>query len=600
MAQYVFIKFRDPAASGSALSRLESICEMLTPHSLQGRCNHIVAEWPGSSGGYYAIQNSDSVTDQAAGQLTIGWVASDEDEEASIERHSVQADGSYAVIQANTQEVSFFTDQFGSRTLWYYMDDEMLVVSTSQRAIVRFKGAFAPNQAATGWFLSSGCQGPFAAWDEKIVQVKPGLEYVLDVSQWQIDARPKPGIALPQSGKESSQNYLDQFESQVIDTIKKIVGSHEAGEVLLPLSGGLDSRLLLALSREAGVASNVELVNWGIEQRDTVFDDKRAAQRIADTYRKPLLDRFLPTQGGDYDDVLDRFVEASEGRIDHFNAYTDGFSMWDEFYRSGFRCALRGDIPFPTAIYADQLSARQQLGFATFEDYANTRHFSALFDQRSASLDVALLPGETLVQWRDRLYASYRIPMVVSAFTDLVSGHVENYSPMMSWSLFKAYVALPDHAKGDKKHIRTLWRKHDHSGVPSHAEGSLASPVSFFQNTTGRRFMNDYLTTLRQSQRFPTPVLDMASAPSEENDQQTPTRSAKLLRTGRSWVSRHLPRSLKAYLKAKRPYRLSPQTLAYRLVLVDKILNMYEADAKQGAVQRPNAQETAHLAQGKS
>lgn len=598
MAQYVFVKLREPTLSDDVLSRLESICERLTPQVIRGCCNSIVSEWPGSPGAYYAIQNSDNVSEPAAGMLTIGWVASNEgDEEPML--HGVESDGSYAIIKATSKKVSFFSDQFGSRTLWYYLDDQMLIVSTSQRAIVQFKGAFFPNQAATAWFLSSGCQGPFISWDEQIVQVQPSFEYVLDVAGWQVESSSKSGSGMSMPGSGSSDKYLKQFESQVIDTIRKAVFAHGPDEVLLPLSGGLDSRLLLALSQEAGAVSRVELVNWGIVQPDNVFDDKSAAKRIAVTYGKPLLDRFLPTQSDDYNRVLDRFVEASEGRIDHFNAYTDGFSMWDDFYQSGFRCVLRGDIPFPTAVYAGEQSARQQLGLSMFEDYTNTQHFLPFYGLTQGTPDISLKPDETLIQWRDRLYVNYRIPMVVSAFTDLVSGHVENYSPMMSWSLFKSYAALPDHAKGDKKHIRTLWQKHDHSGVPAHAQGSLSSPEAFFQNDYGRRFLADYLSELRQHQRFPDPILAMASTGLEGGTSKTATRLTKRLRAGRGWISRHLPQRLKAYLKSKRALNLSPQTLAYRLILVDKILKMYTDDAERGATQRAGIKGQVHSVQGK-
>src|SRR5690606_657082 len=56
-----------------------------------------------------------------------------------------------------------------------------------------------------------------------------------------------------------------------------------------------------------------------------------------------------------------------------------------------------------------------------------------------------------------------------------------------------------------------------------------------------------------------------------------------LLAQAKSWVSDHLPDKLKAHLKARRVKRLSATTLAYRMVLADKVIGMYEATAKVGA-----------------
>ena len=80
------------------------------------------------------------------------------------EPHSAAPDGSYAICRANDRSVELLTDFVGSRTLWYYFDDNLLLASSSQRALVTLLGSFELNREAIPWLLSSGCLGPEAAW----------------------------------------------------------------------------------------------------------------------------------------------------------------------------------------------------------------------------------------------------------------------------------------------------------------------------------------------------------------------------------------------------------------------------------------------------
>jgi hypothetical protein len=583
MAQYIFVKFRDQAPSGEVLERISAICEMLTPPSIRDECSNTVAEWPGVSSAYYGIQNSSSVNGPEAGALVIGWL-NDQLGEHGSRPPNVEADGSYAVIKALPGGVSFFTDQFGSRTLWYYLGDESLVVSTSQRAIVRFKRDFVPNRSATAWFLSSGCQGPFMSWDGEIGQARPELEYLLDEKAWRLESRSKTGMELPLSGSKSFPAYVDHFQERVTDTLIQIVGSRPKGETLLPISGGLDSRTLLALSVRAGVAGDVQLVNWGVKRQGHVFDDKAAAHQVADSYGKSLLDCCLPREVEDHDRALDLFVEASEGRIDHFNAYTDGFAMWADFVRDGRSLVVRGDIPFTEGLDLDESSARAHIGLEAFSDFSN-RHLIPCqsYAEAQEEFNIGRKAGESLLRWRDRLYVQWRVPMVISAFSSVIGGFVENRSPMMSWHLFRNYMALPDDMKGDKKHIEAVWRRTDNSGVASHATGSLLPPAAFFGNAAGRKFILEYLSGLRGAGSFPQELLTAVITALESRPVDVGRlRSLARLGSMRAWLSDRLPARLKARIKAMRPRNLASDVLAYRIVMADKIVKMYEADAMAG------------------
>ena len=580
MANYIFIKTRQPTEQSKIIDKLEQVCCLLEPTIIKNKSQNTATIWPEDANGFYAIQNSEDVAGPKDNALVIGWI---DQTDNKVKSYSSNADGSYAVITNKNDEVSFFCDQFGSRTLWYYYDENILIVSTSQRAIVALKSTFKLNQAAIAWYLSSGCQGPFISWDQEVIQALPNLEYKLDVGNWSFDSIQKQGMSLPCSGSTKLSEYLKIYEKQVTKSLKQIISEYANDQVLLPLSGGLDSRLLLALSKKAGLTDKMTLANWGVDTLANVFDDKKAANQIASSYGKNLLDKYLPVNIDGYDKFFEHFAEASEGRIDHFNAFTDDFEMWDDFFQSGYRTVIRGDIPYPTGICINQTQIRAKMGLELLSDYANVDKFSM---QKYIKLQTEnlteRLESESLIRWRDRTFKDIRVPLVHSAFSQQISAFTEIRSPMFSWSLYKLYMGLPDKKKGNKRHIQKLWKKYDRSGVSSKAVGSLNSMNSYFDSICGHEYLLHKLLEANKNGHLRPDLIDSVQHILSKRSINDESKSTIILvrQTVKRILSDYLPALPKAYLKSKSSQKLSATTLAYRIVMIDKIISMYESDAR--------------------
>ena len=580
MANYIFIKTRQPTGQSKIIDKLEQVCCLLEPTIIKNKSQNTAKIWPEDANGFYAIQNSEDVAGPEDNALVIGWI---DQTDNKVKSYSSNADGSYAVITNKNDEVSFFCDQFGSRTLWYYYDENILIVSTSQRAIVALKSTFKLNQAAIAWYLSSGCQGPFISWDQEVIQALPNLEYKLDVGNWSFDSIQKQDMSLPCSGSTKLSEYLKIYEKQVTKSLKQIVNEYANDQVLLPLSGGLDSRLLLALSKKAGLTDKMTLANWGVDTLANVFDDKKAANQIASSYGKNLLDKYLPVNIDGYDKFFEHFAEASEGRIDHFNAFTDDFEMWDDFFQSGYRTVIRGDIPYPTGICINQTQIRAKMGLELLSDYANVDKFSM---QKYIKLQTEnlteRLESESLIRWRDRTFKDIRVPLVHSAFSQQISAFTEIRSPMFSWSLYKLYMGLPDKKKGNKRHIQKLWKKYDRSGVSSKAVGSLNSMNSYFDSICGHEYLLHKLLEANKNGHLRPDLIDSVQHILSKRSINDESKSTIILvrQTVKRILSDYLPALPKAYLKSKSSQKLSATTLAYRIVMIDKIISMYESDAR--------------------
>ncbi|CAN6959966.1 Asparagine synthetase domain-containing protein [Psychrobacter okhotskensis] len=580
MAQYIFVKTRHKANAQRVLKDLNDVVSLLTPESIRNDSQNTAKQWSEQYNSYYAIQNSDGVTEPTDKTLVIGWIQQQENN--ILESISTEADGSYAVIHVLGQEVSFFSDQFGSRTLWYYHDQDSLIISTSQRAIVALKKSFILNEEAVAWYLSSGCQGPFLSWDQEIKQVLPNLEYKLS-TEWGLELVQKPNMQLPVSGSTKFRDYLNLYQKQVTQSLKQVVNEYPKGQVLMPISGGLDSRLLLALSKKANIIDSLKLINWGVLKPKDIFDDKKAAHSVANFYDKSLLDISLPTELNDYDKMLRIFVALSEGRIDHFNAFADSFDMWNSVFQQGYRMIVRGDIPFPAGLCINKSQIREIIGLEMFTDYSNISSFDVqYYSDKQHSYAIERSEDESLIKWRDENFTKIRVPTVLAAFSNQISGFTENRTPMFNWSLYKLYVGLPDKDKSNKYHIYKLWKKYDCSGISSKATSSLNSMNSYFENTQGQEYLLKNLNTVKKKavlhEGLVQSIYDSLLLLSQEKSLPK-SKSIELTSKIKVLLSNYLPAFTKAYLKSKSPKNLSVTTLAYRIVLIDRIVSLYESDA---------------------
>src|SRR5690606_39214874 len=106
--------------------------------------------------------------------------------------------------------------------------------------------------------------------------------------------------------------------------------SFDPSKWVLTLSGGTDSRCLLALMRDR---PGLETVTWGqTGARDEDGTDARVAREVA--RKLGATNRYFPIDlsAVAHDVVVNRFLTASEGRVARISAYLDGFSVWKTLF----------------------------------------------------------------------------------------------------------------------------------------------------------------------------------------------------------------------------------------------------------------------------
>ena len=110
---------------------------------------------------------------------------------------------------------------------------------------------------------------PYAA--HLAIHPKRGVSYVHQTLPWAVEADPFEGV--------SADDLIDQAVAEMVRGLKRHVAG-AAGRPLLPLSGGYDSRLVLALAAEADVLGDVDVVTYGDADDQDVTLASELAKRL--------------------------------------------------------------------------------------------------------------------------------------------------------------------------------------------------------------------------------------------------------------------------------------------------------------------------------
>ncbi|WP_116772107.1 asparagine synthase-related protein [Maribacter litoralis] len=361
-------------------------------------------------------------------------------------------DGCYALFRDNKEYSEIISDPAGSRTIWYYKDDFVLIASTSQIAIISYLNNFELNKEVLPWILSTGSLGPGLSWDKRIQRLLPNNSLLLNKDTWKSELTENKIVFKKEDKKEN------EFEEKLKETISTSLDSLELNydDWALPLSGGYDSRGILCFLKLKN--KNIKTITWGLEKSlNDPQNDAYIAKQLAENFNVPHNFYSTNLSNEPIEKILERFIKNGEGRIDHIAGYLDGFHIWSVLHNDNVQGIIRGDEGFGWNEVSSELTARLSVGLGMCSDYSNLSKWksSGLFEQNLPDY-LKKSKNESIDQWRDRLYHEYRLPTIVSALSDLKLSYIEQISPLLLRNILEEVRKHPDSLRTEKSLFKRI------------------------------------------------------------------------------------------------------------------------------------------------
>lgn len=443
MSKVIYVCFKDPTRCNSEMEdKIKAIARQITPDNIVPQLTRISR----NNKIIYGIINPSKTIAEEANGIFLGLPYGEHNN--WFKPGSSIPDGSFSIFRSDELSTEVITDVVGSRTVWYYHDDEIFISSSSQRAIIMFLGSFSFNRKVIPWMLSTGSLGPGHSWDTRIKMLPPNSSITLSYNSWALSLKAN------QIDFQADSIPDTTHEENLRASLKKTFSSLNIsfGKWVLPLSGGYDSRSILILFSSIGQSlKGLGLVTWGLKRAiKEPGNDAYVAKKVADYFKIDHKYYHTDISKESASTLFNRYLVCGEGRIDHISGYMDGFRIWKTLFEDNVQGIVRGDEGFGWVGVDSELDVRLKLGIATCDDYSNLSYFqtSGMGNKIPQSLEIR--KEETLQTWRDRLYHEYRIPVILAALSDLKLSYVEVINPLLSREIMKRVRSMPDHLREDK------------------------------------------------------------------------------------------------------------------------------------------------------
>lgn len=562
-------------------SKLEKICTELTPDHISPNNNHkqFVDDYIA-----YAITLESGISKSRNKSLMLGAIF--ENESIYWEKpKEAYPNGNYAIFRSSDDDIEIVSDALGSRTIWYYHDDEIFIASTSQRAIILFLGDFVFERQVIPWMLSTGTIGPEKSYDQRIKRLRPDSSITLNRNDWTISESDNL-LQLTPSSKD--KNDLKSELENSIRSIIKHLNQLDLNDWLLPLSGGYDSRgLLYYLIKELKLSQNLKTITWGLQEANSEeMNDAFVARKLAKKFN--LSNQFISTDStsATFNEVVDRFLECGEGRVDQINAYIDGMEIWKKLYKEGCRGIIRGDMVFgcPEALFDKQ--ARFYNALALCSDYSNLSMLQKKFNLPEQALPEHLKKRatENSQQYMYRLHSSNKVGTLLAGLSDVKLSYIEQVTPFLSKKIAESVRKQPDDIRKNK----ALFKEIVNSKITDVPIATKSATASLDEILSREKVVNEITKVLngRNSKEIFTKDLINFVLSKLKNGNENKTNYKKLIK---NFIAKILPDFL--LVKAEKIQKsvgsdaikpdLEYKFVAFRLFLIVKMVDLLKEDSKK-------------------
>jgi hypothetical protein len=180
------------------------------------------------------------------------------------------------------------------------------------------------------------------------------------------------------------------------------------------------------------------------------------------------------------------------------------------------------------------LYVRLSTGLNQCEDLANLKEYEKYgFARQVIPKNLQRRTGESLPQWRDRVYHEYRLPTIIAALTDLKLAYVEQISPLLAKNILRTVRELPDHLRTNKKLFREIVDDFN-LNIKYATKGAIAKPEDILKSKGTIKLIKHTLSNELAKSIFPLDflalVLSNLNAVASKNKRKEGIRGKKVLR----------------------------------------------------------------------
>lgn len=478
-----------------------------------------------------------------------------------------------ALFRANSETAEIASDAAASRTIWYVFGDQDLIASTSQRVLVTLLRGFELNEGVVPWVFASGGLGPGLSWDRRIRCLPPGATLRLDHRKWSMAIDVRPATWTPARGL-SDEKHIDHLQG-ALDEAFAALPIHD--DVMLPLSGGYDSRGILLFLLRHRRANALRTITWGTraalqDSASDAFLARELSRTLGVDHRYIVLDESSPP----FAETFGRFLAVGEGRLDHISGYTDGFAMWKRLHDDGTSALLRGDMGFGYPSAWTEQDVRMQTGIPLLSDYRNLSSLPGLSGMpmpRPAYL--SRKHGESCTWWNIRLGHAFRLPTNLASLTQLKTPFVEIINPLLARPLLESSRQLPEHLLIRKRAFKAIVERLS-PPVPFARSVAVSAPVTVQGSPAARAFLRDLLEN-RGPKHLP-PELVTALVAKLDAGPKAPTLRLRARIVAKAKAL--LPKWAASAVRTGVPLSIPSSTLGFRAGIITGMCDLLGEDAK--------------------
>jgi len=575
MAKLVYVCLRNPSDAGrnDVLSRIEALSRRIVPDNLPSSRTVTNVDDGVICG---VISHTNAVT-TAGINVCLGKAV----DRTDWQRCGAAApDGVYLIARSDSDSVQVVTDATASRTAWIYCDERIFIASSSQRAIALLTGIFRFNPDVVPWLVCTGSIGPGAGWDADYRRVAPLSTVTLDRREWRltIDTRPLPSVPVAAEGTDR--------ERELITALRRSIGrfDFDLDRWILPLSGGADSRGLLYLLATRENRPKLRTITWANRASlDDPESDSTIARRVAEAVGVAHRIHLIDPAPHDIEAVFERFIVCGEGCIDHVSGYSDGFTLWKSLYDSGVGGVIRGDQLFGGKPVATEADVWHSMGIWKWNEFDNLPAAPGReVGEPHVPPHLHRCADESLEDWRDRIRQQFRLPVFIAALNELKTAYVEIISPFLAADVVAHMLSIPAEMRTAKALYHSLFDNEralfglEHS-IPFARYRAISEAGDFLGRDDAVALFRRQLSKKEVHEFIPAELVEFVL----QNIRTSRVRRRRWKKLARRIVSSTAPFLLGRLKTPKRPF-LNPNVVAFRLLMILRMRELLEDDARSG------------------